>query len=98
MPVYRYKALTPKGKSVEDFIEASNQQAAQSRLRSQNFYITQLKEDTVKRDRELFPQLARLLYRIPSKEMGLFAKQLGTLLGAGIPFKRSPAGYLGTEQ
>ena len=85
MPIYRYKALDPSGKSIEDFIEASSQQIAQSRLRNQNFYIMELKEDTVKRDRELFPQLAKLLYRISSKEMGLFAKQLGTLLGAGIP-------------
>ena len=84
MPIYKYKALDPKGRSVEDFIEASNRQLAQSRLRNQNFYITELREDTAKRDRELFPKLANILYRVSNKEMGLFAKQLGTLLGAGI--------------
>ncbi len=89
MPIFKYKVLDLSGKMTEDFIEASNYQLAQKKLKAQGYYITELKEDTVKRDRELFPALAKILYRIPSKEMGLFAKQLGTLLGAGIPLNKA---------
>ncbi len=84
MPVFKFKALDASGNTVEDFIEASNYQLAKKKLKTQNYYVTELKEDTIKRDRELFPALAKLFYRIPSKDMGLFAKQLGILLGAGI--------------
>ena len=89
MPVFKFKALDTTGRTIDDFIEASNYQLAQKKLKQQNYYVTELKEDTVKRDRELFPALAKFIYRIPSKEMGLFAKQLGTLLGAGIPLNEA---------
>ena len=84
-PFYKYKALDASGRPVEDMIEAVNVQVAQKKLKQEGAYVTELREDTVKRDRELFPALSKLLYRIPGKDIGLFAKQLGMLLGAGIP-------------
>ena len=84
-PVYRYKALDASGRLTEDMIEAASVQMAQKKLKQQGSYVTELKEDTVKRDRDFFPALSKLLYRIPGKDLGLFAKQLGILLGAGIP-------------
>lgn len=84
MPIFQYEAFTTDGVRVEGVIEAPNSQAAQKKLKSQSLYVRTLKEDSVKRDRELFPFLSKLLYRISRKEIGIFARQLGTLLGAGI--------------
>lgn len=84
MPVFAYKAFDESGKEVKGVIEAANLSLARSKLRQQRLYIRELAEDTSKRDRQLFPFLAKLLYRIPRKDIGLFAKELGTLLGAGI--------------
>jgi len=84
MPIYQYKAFTAAGKSISGHIDATNIQYARSQLKKKKLYIKELKEDTGKRDRQLFPFLSKLLYRVPRKEIGLFARQLGTLLGAGI--------------
>ncbi len=89
MAIFKYKAFNASGTQVEDYIEAVNVQMAQRKLRQQSYYITDIKEDIAKRDRQLFPFLAKFLYRISHKEMGLFAKQLGTLLGAGISLNQA---------
>lgn len=91
MPHYQYTAFSPKGAKVTGVIEAVSPQAATQKLRSQNLYVRELREDSAKRDRELFPFLSNLLYRIRRKEAGIFARQLGTLLGAGIPINEALA-------
>lgn len=85
MPHYQYTAFSNTGQKVTGVIEAQSPQAATQKLKSQNFYVRELREDSAKRDRDLFPFLSALLYRIKRKDAGLFARQLGTLLGAGIP-------------
>ncbi|MDH4200929.1 MAG: type II secretion system F family protein [Spirochaetia bacterium] len=84
MPIYLYRALNSGGQEVSGHIDANNPQSAQSKLRKQGLYVRELKEDTGKRDRELFPFLSKLIFSIPRKDIGLFARQLATLLGAGI--------------
>jgi general secretion pathway protein F len=84
MPIYVYRAFSTSGKEVSGHVEAPNPQGAQAKLKKQNLFIKELKEDTGKRDRDLFPFLSKLLYSIPRKDIGLFARQLATLLGAGI--------------
>ncbi|MDH4263792.1 MAG: type II secretion system F family protein [Spirochaetia bacterium] len=84
MPIYQYSAFDSSGKEVKGVIDAPNAQNAQGKLKKQNLYIKELKEDTAKRDRELFPFLSKIINRIPRKDIGLFARQLATLLGAGI--------------
>ena len=89
MAMYRYKAFNNAGKQIEDYIEASTLQIARAKLKQQGMYVREIHEDILKRDREIFPQLSKLLYRISSKDMGLFARQLGTLLGAGISLNQA---------
>ncbi|MDH5717482.1 MAG: type II secretion system F family protein [Spirochaetia bacterium] len=89
MAVFVYKAFDSRGKTIEGHIDAPNSQMAQKKLRQQGLYVKELKEDIAIRDRELFPFLSKLVYRIPRKEIGLFARQLGTLLGAGIPLNEA---------
>ncbi|MDH5720912.1 MAG: type II secretion system F family protein [Spirochaetia bacterium] len=84
MAIFVYKAFDRQGKISEGHVDAVNTQMAQKKLRQQGLYVKEIREDIAKRDRELFPFLSKLLYRIPRKEIGLFARQLGTLLGAGI--------------
>lgn len=85
MPIYKYKAFTDTGKNIEGELEAASYTAAQRKLKSQNYYVKEIEEDTAKRDRSIFPFLSKLFYRIPRKDIGVFVRSLGTLLGANIP-------------
>ncbi|TGN18543.1 type II secretion system F family protein [Leptospira idonii] len=84
MPLYSYVAFNRKGKEEKNIVDANNIQAARNKLKAKGLYVRSIVEDREKEERELFPFLSQLLYRIPRKEVGIFAKQLGTLLGAGI--------------
>lgn len=89
MPVFRYQAVNKKGKNEKGILDAAHVAAARQILRSRGLIVRQLAEDEEKRDRELFPFLAKILYRVPRKDVALFTRQLGTLLEAGIPLDRS---------
>ncbi|PJZ68524.1 type II secretion system protein F [Leptospira perolatii] len=89
MALYTYLAFNKKGKEEKGIIDAPNIQSARAKLKSKGLYVRQISEDKERKDRELFPFLAKLLYRVPRKVIGLFCRQLGTLLGAGIPLDRS---------
>lgn len=89
MALFTYIAFNKSGKEVKDIIEANNLQGARNKLKAKGLYVRLIKEDAEKKEREIFPFLAKILYRIPRKEIGLFVRQLGTLLGAGIPLDRS---------
>lgn len=84
MGIYQYKAFTIQGKEVNGHIDAPTLQSAHAKLKKQNLFVKEIKEDIGKRDRQLFPFLSKLLYHVPRKDVSLFARQLGTLLGAGI--------------
>jgi general secretion pathway protein F len=89
MPHYQYTAFTTKGQKVTDVVEAVSPQAATQKLKALNLYVREIRADSVKRDRELFPFLSNFLYRIKRKDTGIFTRQLGTLLGAGIPLNEA---------
>lgn len=88
MPLYTYVAFNKKGKEEKNIIDAPSLQAARNKLKAKGLYVRSISEDREKEERELFPFLSKLMYRIPRKEVGLFSKQLGTLLGAGIPLDK----------
>ena len=89
MAIYRYVAVKHGGKEAKGIIEAPTLAGARSLLRRQGFYIRSLAEDKEKRERELFPALARFFYRVPRRAVGLFARRLGTLIEAGLPLDRA---------
>jgi general secretion pathway protein F len=89
MALYQYIALSKAGKEDKGIVDAPNIQVARNKLKNKGLYVRTIKEDTEKKERELFPFLAKLVYRIPRKEVGMFVRQLGTLIGAGIPLDRS---------
>ncbi|MCZ8156071.1 MAG: type II secretion system F family protein [Leptospira sp.] len=88
MPLFTYVAFNKKGKEEKGIVDANNVQAARTKLKNKGLYVRSISEDREKEERDLFPFLSKLLYRIPRKEVGLFSKMLGTLLGAGIPLDR----------
>lgn len=89
MAHYQYTAFNNTGQKLTGVIEAISPQAATQKLKTQNLYVREIREDSAKRDRELFPFLSAILYRIKRKEAGIFTRQLGTLLGAGIPLNEA---------
>ncbi|EMN10692.1 type II secretion system F family protein [Leptospira interrogans] len=89
MAIYSYVAFNKKGKEEKGIIDAASLQAARSKLKNKGLYVRSISEDSERKDRELFPFLAKYLYRIPRKEVGLFSRQLAMLLGAGIPLDKS---------
>ncbi|TGK08687.1 type II secretion system F family protein [Leptospira fluminis] len=91
MALYTYTAFNRKGKEEKGIIDAPNIQSARTKLKSKGLYVRQISEDAERKDRELFPFLAKFLYRVPRKIIGMFCRQLGTLVGAGIPLDKSLA-------
>lgn len=89
MALFRYTAFNTRGREEKGMINAPSAASAKKTLKSKGLYVRELKEDLEKRDRELFPFLTKLLYRVPRRDVGLFARQLGTLLDAGLPLDRS---------
>ncbi len=89
MPVYKYIAVDRRGKQTKGILDAPSATQARRILRQQNLYVKTLEEDIEKRERELFPILTKFLYRVPRKDVALFARELGTLLDAGLPLDKS---------
>ncbi len=89
MAIYKYLAIDKKGKSIKGILEAPSQTQARRILKQKNLYLKSLEEDIEKRERELFPFLSKIIYRVPRKDVALFARELGTLLDAGISLDNS---------
>lgn len=86
MPVYKYKALDPKGKNIRGSIDAENIRSARQRLRSQGIYPTDVVEgdeqaEKTSRDVKKYFQSNR----IGLKDLGIATRQLSTLVAAGLP-------------
>lgn len=87
MPVYEYKALDRKGKNLTGMVDADSESAARTKLRSQGKYPVELNVSAAvstktKRSSALSSDLFQ---RVSSSEIHVVTRQLGTLLGAGIP-------------
>lgn len=94
MPIFKYTAFNRKGKEEKGIVDAQNAAQARRLLKQKALYVKALAEDTEKKDRELFPFLAKILYRVPRRDVGFFARQLGTLLDAGLPLDKSLANII----
>jgi type II secretory pathway component PulF len=94
MPLFSYTAFGKSGKEEKGIVDAQNPQAARNKLKAKGLIVRTIKEDREKKERELFPFLSKLLYRISRKEVGMFVRQLGTLIGAGIPLDKSLANII----
>ena len=91
--LYYYRALNSKGDEVTDYIDAPNETAAKQKIRKSGLYVTFIKDQEIVKAsqarfniREFFDR-ALLNFRKNSakKQVGLFSRQLSTLLKAGMP-------------
>ncbi|MGD9764258.1 MAG: type II secretion system inner membrane protein GspF [Candidatus Binatia bacterium] len=94
MPVYAYKGLNEKGRSVGGIVDADTPKNARLKLRKVGVYPTELNET-----RDQLPtagasqgrlsglgiDLSALFERITPQDLALITRQLATLVGAGLP-------------
>lgn len=94
--IYQYQALNNQGKTVADFIDAPNEAAARQKIKSLGLYPVKIKKQDVAGDvptpessgklKSILNNLSKSLnVRISSRHVGLFSRQLATLLRAGLP-------------
>jgi general secretion pathway protein F len=87
MPVYEYKALDTKGKTVSGIIDTESAVMARQKLRASKIYPTDIREAydkaVVKEKRSGL--LPRLFSRVRQSEITMITRQLSTLVGAGFP-------------
>ncbi len=91
--IFHYQALDQTGKNVSDYIDASSEPAARQKIRNQGLYLVKLKKHEIKQDepgRFTLIGLVRRTFdiirlRMGPKQVGLFSRQLATLLRAGLP-------------
>lgn len=91
--LYYYKALNSKGDQVADYVDAPNELAAKQKIRKSGLYVTFIKDQDIKQtsqgkfDIKEFSErmLSGIRKNSAKKEVGLFSRQLSTLLKAGMP-------------
>jgi general secretion pathway protein F len=87
LPLFAYSGFNATGKKVTGTMEASGRRAVLQKLRTQAIYPTDVREAGSA------PALSRLRLRrgVPVTELAAATRQLGTLLGAGLPLDEALA-------
>jgi general secretion pathway protein F len=91
--LYYYRALNSKGEEVADYIDAPSELAAKQKIRKSGLYVTSIKDHDVKKTdhgkfniKEFTDRiLMQFQKKSAKKQVGLFSRQLSTLLKAGMP-------------
>ncbi|MBX3442364.1 MAG: type II secretion system F family protein [Planctomyces sp.] len=102
MPTYQYEAMDPRGLEVKDVIEAASEAEAQTKIREQGYFVTQISEKgRKKKDKDKTKGDAKPVARakrkrggfsfggVKAKHLTTFTRQLSTLQDAGLPILRS---------
>src|SRR5919206_962563 len=86
MPVFEYKALDARGKTIEGLKEADSAKTLRATLRRENIFLTEVlgqkqAAEAAKRD------VGRRLLggRIKAEDIAIMTRQLAVLIGAGVP-------------
>lgn len=94
--IFQYQALDRTGKTVSDYIDAPSEVSARQKVRGQGLYLVKLVKQEVATAQEapgaktsfraLVEKIAAAIsLRLGTKQLGLFSRQLATLLKAGLP-------------
>jgi type IV pilus assembly protein PilC len=92
MAEYLYEALDKSGKQVRGVIEANNEEVIIEKLRGMGYYplkVVPHKKKASEFDIFALPIIRNIAYRIRSKHIMTFTRQLATLIDAGLPILRS---------
>lgn len=93
--IFYYQALDKNGETVSDYIDSASESAARQKIRSQGMYPVKLTRHDVVKEHKSTGEASglRLLFdkvydavsaRMVTKHVGLFSRQLATLLKAGM--------------
>ncbi|AEG61321.1 type II secretion system F family protein [Desulforamulus ruminis] len=91
MPFFEFKGRSPEGKAVSGMLEAASASDAVSGIRAQGVFVTDLSEARLEKKPKNSPAFTGRLKitvggkKVKLKELATFARQLSTLLNAGIP-------------
>jgi len=91
--LYYYRALNSKGEQVSDIVDAPNESVARQNLRKKGLYVSSIsnKKEQLKtggniRFKKFLNSIIEKINRNTArKQIGLFSRQLATLLKAGMP-------------
>ncbi|MFH0976661.1 MAG: type II secretion system F family protein [Spirochaetota bacterium] len=94
--VYEYQALTKEGEKVSDLIDAPSELAAKQKLKAKGLYVIKLSgHEVASKDKSSLENTAvnhvfnkiheYFSLKLSSKQIGIFSRQLSTLLNAGMP-------------
>ena len=95
MPVFAYKGLDARGKSVDGVKEAENPRVLRAAMRREGVYVTDMSEERERvvsgkgLSREV--DIKGFFDRVKPQDVAIVTRQLATLLRAGIPLAESLA-------
>ncbi|MBI2485506.1 MAG: type II secretion system inner membrane protein GspF [Deltaproteobacteria bacterium] len=84
MPVYKYKAINEKGKTIQGILDAESAKSATEKLKRRGIFLSSLKE--VKKEKSRSFSLVR---GVSTSELALTTRQFSTLISAGLPLEAS---------
>jgi type IV pilus assembly protein PilC len=93
MPVYKWEGKTLRGAIKRGELEAASEGALRIQLRQQNVIPTRI----ISKGKEIKLQLALGRQRVSEKAVGVFTRQLATMIDAGLPLVQS-LDILATQQ
>lgn len=94
MPKFSYVVKNKDGKTYRNVMDAASQEAVVQKLQKENYFIVSIKELTLsvpkKKEVKTAPQLKKFTHKKSSlQDLLSFARQLATMLEAGVPLIRS---------
>ncbi len=98
--IYKYDALNNKGEKESDLIDAPNSERARQKLLAKGLYVIKISPQVIGGDKpaskngSIFANLSEKISsftgnRSSKKQIGIFSRQLATLLMAGMPLLRA---------
>lgn len=85
MQTFNYVALGPKGEKIKDSVDAETEQSAAELIKKSGFTPIEIKSLS----KSPMGQFTRKLARVKTKDKVLLARQLSTLINAGLPLVQS---------
>ena len=81
MPVYKWVAVSRRGRTVKGELEAANERIANFQLKRRNLTVKKIKE----KPKDLFENVSFLQQKVRSKDLVIFTRQFSTMIDAGLP-------------
>jgi type IV pilus assembly protein PilC len=81
MPIYKWVAVTRRGRTLRGELDAANERIAEAQLRRRNLTIKKLKP----KPKDLFANVEFMQPRVTNKDLVVFTRQFSTMIDAGLP-------------